>query len=53
VDDGDYRADDDARLSVDALHEVIAAASDDVHVVAGQSGKLVLHRLPLPVQGAS
>ena len=35
ADDRVDRADDDLRLSVDALDEVIAAPRDDVHVVAG------------------
>jgi hypothetical protein len=43
-----YRADDDAGLSVELLHEVIAAQCDDVSVVAGQGGELGLHRVPQP-----
>jgi hypothetical protein len=46
-----HRADDHARLPVDPLEEMIAAPRDDVHVVAGQRGELVVHRRPLAVQG--
>jgi hypothetical protein len=56
ADDSPHRADDDVGLPVDPLipavkrNPVIAAQRDDVHVVAGQRGELVLHRHSQPVQ---
>ena len=43
-----HRADDDARLSVEPLHEVIAAQRDDVSMVARESRELGLQRPPEP-----
>jgi hypothetical protein len=45
-------ADDDIWLPLGRLDEVVAAQRDDVDMIAGERGELVLHRRPQSVQGA-
>src|SRR5437764_15086374 len=46
-------ADHDERLAVGALHGMIAAKSDNVQVVGGQRGELVLHCRPESIERVS